>query len=285
MITFKQFLAEGTFYPIETAEPEEFIRWCETRAAGFLAVAVKGRNLIYRGMEERAEAGIANTNDFNRVSQNTHNYYTVWIDNNPNWRDYPKRAKSYIATTHMETANSFGATSILIPADNCQIGICSSVDLWVSFDLDKVFKHSDDMDWFMDVTYNSLRALAADVPKMARSSYSELVKGLKQVTPAMIEAYLDKPELERQIADDLYRQILPAIEKLGATSFYDVWVRLMNPNSNGFKHTTAAAFKAPIDREVWIQGEVGVVPVDLLLRDKRFAAFTKKYFNEADLRG
>lgn len=136
MITFKQFTAEANnksiFTPPTKLSSEEFIGWCEKNAKTYLNNASKYP--IFRGMRSLSSSTtIIDTNGFNRVSANTENYYTWWLDNNPTWKGYPKRSKSLICSTDRNYAAYFGYLYLIIPSDKANIGICSKFDLWESF--------------------------------------------------------------------------------------------------------------------------------------------------------
>ncbi|NPV12905.1 MAG: hypothetical protein HPY57_14130 [Ignavibacteria bacterium] len=68
----------------------------------------------------------------NRKSSDCYNYYTLIIDNAPEWKDYPKRSKSFICT--LGTSHIEGNRYYVIPKDDSKWGVCKKHDIFVSFD-------------------------------------------------------------------------------------------------------------------------------------------------------
>jgi len=68
-----------------------------------------------------------------RTSANTENYYTLVVDHDPAWSDYPPRSSSIIASTRLHVARGYGTPYVVLPEHDPQIGICSRSDYWVSF--------------------------------------------------------------------------------------------------------------------------------------------------------
>jgi hypothetical protein len=72
-----------------------------------------------------------------RLSANTLNYYTWWIDYMSNkWTKYPKRSRSFICSTNDGTSGYFGNTYLLVPTKSTTIGVCPANDFWNSFKSD-----------------------------------------------------------------------------------------------------------------------------------------------------
>jgi hypothetical protein len=103
---------------------------------------VDDNKLLFRQFQD---AGLKNhTNEFvhldgsmsGRISRNTENYYTLIMDNAPEWKEYPKRNASYICTTNYIRALTRGAPAtsyIIIPYDGVKIAKCPDYDIWDSF--------------------------------------------------------------------------------------------------------------------------------------------------------
>lgn len=73
-----------------------------------------------------------------RVSAATKNYYTLWLDNSPKWKKYPKRSQSFVCSTRYSMARVFSYSSdplLVIPHDiQTMVGICPAGDFWDSFE-------------------------------------------------------------------------------------------------------------------------------------------------------
>ncbi len=68
-----------------------------------------------------------------RRSRWTRNYYTLLLDNLPNWQSYPKRSKSVVFTTEWKNAAARGTIYRIFPKNGYRIAVCPSDDIWSSF--------------------------------------------------------------------------------------------------------------------------------------------------------
>ena len=90
---------------------------------------------IFRGVSTKLRLMVGDTsNGSPRQSKNTANYYTLWIDNSPEWEQFPKRSRSFICSTSLDYASDFGDTYLVIPFDDAKIGVCPEHDIWFSFE-------------------------------------------------------------------------------------------------------------------------------------------------------
>jgi hypothetical protein len=146
-VSFKQFLAER---PV-TREPayevkgsEEALKIFETQCKDAHWMLTEDRPL-WRGAKNlspliaRAGYVTVDTSATERTSQNTSNFYTMILDNNPAMEGFPKRGRSFIGSTSRDTAEGFARswdepyttkTFVMIPFDGTKIGVCSSSDMW-----------------------------------------------------------------------------------------------------------------------------------------------------------
>jgi hypothetical protein len=144
-VTFRQFLEAAV-----TREPAFEIKGAE-EAMTIIATHCKDAHWmmeenrpLYRGQKNlsdtiRAAGYVAvDTAATERRSENTSNYYTMILDNNPAMKGFPKRARSFIGSTDKMTASSFarswddegGKTYAMIPYDGVKIGVCPRGDMW-----------------------------------------------------------------------------------------------------------------------------------------------------------
>ncbi len=87
---------------------------------------------IWRGMSQYGSMFIATPGI--RKSQNTGNIYTRMLsDILPNWKDYPKRNRSFICSSSQTTAIAYGKEYLILPENGAKIGICPTSDIWSSF--------------------------------------------------------------------------------------------------------------------------------------------------------
>ncbi len=90
---------------------------------------------IYRGIRSGSNYFMyGDSNSFERKSANTFNYYTLLLDNVlPEWKEYPKRSRSFICTTNKNYSRVYGRSYQVFPVGNPLIGICPDDDFWGSF--------------------------------------------------------------------------------------------------------------------------------------------------------
>lgn len=89
---------------------------------------------IYRGTSKN-DITLYNPKFFDgpRASANTDNFYNVWIEHSPKWKHFPKRSRSLICSTDSGYANLFGNLAVVVPLQDCAIGVCPNNDFWRSF--------------------------------------------------------------------------------------------------------------------------------------------------------
>lgn len=194
----------------------------------------KGKQTIYRGMKSIGPFGFGDGNKMNRQSKNTENYYTLIMDNDPSWEEYPKRSKSFICSTEYSYASAFGVPYVVIPLENQEIGVCPSMDFWESF-----------------VNFPaSINRMISDLARfylkrpISQTNYNEFHNDLNDISKSIpldphVVAVKDFEEMGYNIGDSLY----------------DFYVKLIDPRKNNFKITTDIS-SIPDDREVWLSGKV-----------------------------
>lgn len=280
MISFKKFISENPgadkdqngIYSPQQVSTEEFISWCEKYAPGYLKnISSASNSKIFRGFKNISahSTGKIDTDKMNRMSANTFNYYTLWMDNSPAWSAFPKRSKSLICSTSISAAGDYArnsAAQLIIPADSNKIGICSDDDLWFSFHvLDEMaadsisdsYKFS--MDKFMTVLYYGLSGLGISENEVhaAQTNYSAFESIIKRATRRSIEKIIDSLD-DADFGERKYKnleKLLAILEKNDLNSLYDLFVKGLDPESNKFRVTTASKFRqAEDDTEIWVQG-------------------------------
>lgn len=287
MISFKQFIAESSAYSPAPMTDTQFIEWCEINSPNYLKRL--STNTIFRGFDS-PPLGYINTDKMQRTSANTFNYYTIWMDGDREWAAYPKRSKSLICSTDRGTANGFGDTQIIIPADKNKIGVCDSNDLWGSFEFLRTrLKNKDHyMDGFAEFTHILAKYfLDAGQPEAMQKSYDALVTGLKDITRDNIEEFYKKKGYDEPWGPS--KHYVDAFEAYGYKNLFDLWRDVMDPDENSFDLQATASFKARPSKEVWVQGPCAVIGVDVVADaaakpDHPLHAFVTKYnFSRIDL--
>ncbi len=257
--------AENPYVP-RSITPTEFIDWCEKHARSYLGLAKKYP--IFRGFKgSPPDLGIMNTNRMDRVSANTKNIYTVWMDNHPAWKDYPKRSKSIICSLSEARAGSYAyesATMLIIPADINRIGICPGEDLWESFR--KIEDEYGDLGGFADTMHEVLTDDKKHSSAAIQSSYSSLVDALKSIT------------IETEVARKAH--VAPLLKQYDCKSLYEFFEVMLDPKDNNFGVMTAASMNEGGFNEVWVQGVSATISTDYFNSNKQnqeMLNFVEKY--------
>ena len=79
-----------------------------------------------------------------RKSANTHNYYTLMMDNLPSWQGWPKRSRSLICSTSkkktmayseydFDNGGSYLSIYQVLPFNGAKLAVCPRDDIWTSF--------------------------------------------------------------------------------------------------------------------------------------------------------
>lgn len=131
-MTLKMFL-EGAYDEqpnYQELEVQEAIDFLNSRCKNALWMLEKNRPL-YRGHSARlSDFTVVDTSKTQRVSENTSNFYTLILDNNPQCKDFPKRGRSFIGSTDDTKASQYGICFIMIPTDGAKIGVVNKKDIW-----------------------------------------------------------------------------------------------------------------------------------------------------------
>lgn len=184
-----------------------------------------------------------------RISQNTRNYYTLWMDSSEKWSHYPKRSRSIIASSSRSYAEDFGASlGVVVPTVDCAIGICAGQDLWYSF-----YKTAG-AGMTLD-TFNSFIGAALRISGQALKPIT-----VEQLKKSLAKIDLNDPKYEelRDWGDLFYI----AFKQGGLPQLMDY---VFDPAKNRFKLTTWKQYKLihTDNREVWLNAPCVVVPISI----------------------
>lgn len=162
-----------------------------------------------------------------RKSAHTSNYYTLFINNHPLWKNYPKRQIICSGGSGERAFNHFArSTYFVFPIDGSKIGICPDDDIWSSFNyqIRKYFNRSDVSNL---IEFNEV----LDYYGFSDDSWSELKKQLQNE--------------EISIKNGKSMNAMKLLEEV------------LNPDKNGFKVETTSNFSLrPNDNlEVWLDSE------------------------------
>jgi hypothetical protein len=176
-----------------------------------------------------------------RKSQNTYNYYTVILDNHPDYKDFPKRSRSFIGSTNYETANDYvfndkTKTYVMIPYDGIKIGMINRKDIWDTYIT--LFGVRRKIEYF------NLKFSLADIDD-SLNGLKDFDRRLKNNDPEAIKKFnLNESDLEK------YKNIF----------LEEIW-RAYSPKETGFTVHTTKTLPRPLpkDSEVWVGGKVMLI--------------------------
>ncbi len=177
-----------------------------------------------------------------RISANTQNYVTLWVDGDPRWSQFPPRSRSLICSTDHLTAASYGDVAVVIPLQDTKIGVCPTMDFWESFSETMPKRNSiADLNSFIDINIRSQLGRTPDQKTLTRQ---ELLNILNELT-----------------TDEIYRETFTAyVQRHGWQGMMDV---ILDPNANGFRLTTWRQFNVTDDREVWLSAPCAMIESDI----------------------
>jgi hypothetical protein len=118
---------------------EEAVNTLNTHCRDAIWMLQKGTP-IWRGFPSKDTNALINQTGFSdvdpsqteRISQNTTNYYTIILDNIPSMKGFPKRSRSFIASTEFNGAYGYAyhRPTAIIPYDGVKIGSVNRQDMW-----------------------------------------------------------------------------------------------------------------------------------------------------------
>lgn len=255
----------------EVAKPRMPSTAISTRDEAINWIALHAKDIsaeIFRGdyARDTPEMAVYDTEQISRVSRNTANFYTQWMDNHPQWAAYPKRSKSMICSSSDSTARGYGHIKLIIPSDNCLIGVCPTLDLWQSFSalfrfVKLIFgqfdQSMDTMNRWLARMFSDLIGLETmdeDELQFKNIGWDELKRSLQEITPDLIrDTVREKSDLSWS-KEKLrgYINLAKVMERGGHDSFFDVLAEKLDPKKNGFELHTPATLPRLDNRELWI---------------------------------
>lgn len=255
---------------VDVRDPESVIAWCRENASEYMSNPTP----IFRG-DGFANAAIYHTDQINRISKNTRNYYTQWMDNHPDWDAYPKRSKSLICTTDEEVAYGYHQNVMrVIPSNSCKIGVVPADDLWYAFKpmrdffknggltgsrtasmdnitnvLDRAFswtRSDDEQQDFVDHEYGH-----GESP--LEQSWPMLQSQMKEVTTDLIRDRISANTHLPSSTLRAYTLLARKMEREGFDNLYDALNVLMEPKLNHFQVVSPSSVPDG-NHELWIGG-------------------------------
>ena len=251
----KDILTESS---VENLPFEEFKHLLSTDYSEAYEQAKKG-NIIYRGFGSMQIS-------FNRLqpmrgrkSVNTNNFYTLIMNNDPRFSEFPKR--SVIASSNRNTAMSYSADdtnlAVIFPRNGSKIAVCNVPDIWRA--TPEEVKHSDftfyqigrKIEWLYDamgITVNSYEGMIN-----AQRNYKELQEENSDKYIKIISTF--GSILERYNLDS---DTIEYIIETGPKALYGLI------NTSPFTLFNVSNMKLSDNNEVWFDNEFLAISVKFL---------------------
>ena len=291
MIAFKQFLMETSVDQApryKKLELEEAIKLLETRCKKNLWMVHEDRP-FYRGdthlhefpgfVKKNANAYTVDTSLTERMSTNTNNIYTEIFDNHPKMKSFPKRSRSFIASTSSSYAWGYGGIHgrfVLIPYDTAKVGIVGKSDIWGINSIEMFNRRIEELSNMNRILESMLKGVGISnmgikglqqFAKMLTNPKSKSRKVLLSVImkegPYVSTAY---QAVDDYISEEDAKEMVKEISKDFMQYIFDNF----DPSALGLKSGAQNA-KNLKNSEVWVGGNV-------LIFDRNAWAEVKKHF-------
>lgn len=232
------------------------------------------KTLVWRGVSSDENFFEIDTRDSfreNLTNSTAAKMIKMWIDTHPDWKNFPKRSYSLIASTNKEYSRqfSYGDSVFAIFSDINEVwGVCPDIDIFYSFknNFASNFKKSFVDEFFRIVPrdkkskYFELRDDSIEI-----NDYKDVVEAIYKIWTAFKTEAEDWQEIKpvmnilQSDSPKLYQLFLEEPDKDKLERVLEV---ALNPWTNGFKLITYGQILADgslKNREVWSSGEfIGV---------------------------
>ena len=176
------------------------------------------------------------------------NYYTLLMDNLPNWKAYPKRSRSIICTNTFGDAATYGDVYVVFPFNNAKFGVAPESDIWLSF----------------KPNINNLRTFVIDLKDMLNATthgvanfdkdWNRLTKSFKQSEERIKNNMIDSITLNK------FKQSIKkwVVDVANGKTYINTFMNYMSPSKNGFL-LTKDPMSSPKRRELWTDSKCVLV--------------------------
>tara|TARA_R110000868_G_scaffold9620_6_gene47602 strand:+ start:34743 stop:35552 length:810 start_codon:yes stop_codon:yes gene_type:complete len=178
-----------------------------------------------------------------RKSANIANWYTLIMDNVPEWSKFPKRSASVICTTDPAATNDYGVTFNVLPFGDPIIGICPQEDIWFSFPLLKKVG-MEALDELMEAM-GILAQMYLD-KKLSQDTWSDFTQGLQLLTQQILQDYKSS---EWDFVNKLQERVTLKQDMLM------VLRKILDPQAAGFKTARLSKWQPEPQKEIWFSAE------------------------------
>ena len=265
--TFKMFLeAKVSNYDVTEIEADKLLELLETHCSNALEYYKTSSDSITRGWKSIKKSGIYHPGSGERKSQNTTNFYTQMYDTNPANNGWPKRSRSFICTTEIDTAQNYitdldtgidGTLTYVFPFNGTKIGVVPEDDIWeVGVEID---------DYSISVTrLNSMiNNISIRLSKAVPTTFKEFETFLNHIDPVKLHdaiklaiteyTRITKGSLDHMLSENpnLIKDFCQDWKKV--YSYEDAGFRLYDSVSDVFNGANSS------DTEVWFDGKCVII--------------------------
>jgi hypothetical protein len=256
-INFKQFITEaaaGKNPMYVDVDVEKAVALLNAHCKNALWM-LKENKPIWRGDRKvkfpKSGFKVVDTEATERRSQNTSNYYTVILDNHPDRKQFPKRSRSFIASTDKSYASDYagggyGAGSLfaVIPVDDAKIGVVNKDDMWST--LITLFGQKtaiEDANRFFQRIFDKKTSITI-------KDFIQFDKKLKSNDPVAVKRF-----------NKIFGDEFGWIKERGkyANSFLEEIWKSYSAESTGHTAHTTANMPRNLKSEVWVGGKVVLI--------------------------
>ena len=265
---FKEFILEGKSRSTAIESKEKLIEMLRTHC---MQAMKEETPYIVRGVESYTKYKLQQPSKSSRVSANTSNEYTTWMDNNPTWQNYPKRSQSLICTTigNFDYTLDYGEVHLVIPFDNAKIAVCSAYDLWYSFPLiHKEIGYSASADTMNDqirsLLNNAMELKYPDSGDESDAAVDKLLPRKNTSYESLLKAFdVITDFLRLKTTNKVLKNSYPTVSS-GKQTFAEFMTDLLDPKKNDFKLVPYKSLKSLADEhhEVWTTSDCVLIRLE-----------------------
>lgn len=264
MINFKKFLLESNIsISAIYNNKEDLLLDANIECSQFMWM-IKSNKTFYRGDAtfnsklNNNLGGIIDTTGTNRRSKNGSNWYTLILDNHPEYKDFPKRSESLICSGEEYYASLYGANKdtketnvyLVVPTNTAKIATINYIDIW-DMNLD-VFGNNINVQELNDF-FDELKDFGLNDGDW--QSFYYLDKLLKENDPQLYDTFAK--------AANKYLQIQTGDIPIFEHNFVNTIFKIYSLKNTKFELLTASKIRSSRDgynrNEIWISGEILVI--------------------------
>lgn len=254
-VNFKQFLLEAA-----VSKTPQYVKVDAEKAIALLNAHCKNalwmleeNAPIYRGDTQvkfpNSGFMVVDTEATERKSENTTNFYTIILDNHPDRKNFPKRSRSFIASTDKDYASGYATWPqepyVIIPADDAKIGFVNNEDAWDT--PIKLFGESSTIDRFNTKFDYMLKLRRSPVI----NDFYEFDKLLKNSNPEALKSFKTEFDLSNGEVKAFKDHFLD-----------NIW-KAYSAKSTGHTAHTTATMPHKSRSEVWVGGKVVLIKMNV----------------------